>query len=87
MKADWVELLGVTAAVILPLFNFPLVFKMVRRKSSKDLSIVWALGVWTCTVLMTPQAIRSSDLAFRLYGFINLVSFSLVTFFVLKYRD
>lgn len=84
---NWTEGLGIVAGVILPLFNFPLVLKMVRRKSSRDLSVTWALGVWVCIVLMTPQAVRSSDLAFRLFGIINLVSFSLVTFFVLKYRD
>ena len=83
---DWVEKLGVAAAAALPLFNIPLIFRLLKRKSSGDFSIPWALGVWGCSVLMTPQALRSHDPAFRAYGIINITFFSIVTFFILKYR-
>ena len=83
---DWVEKIGVVSGIALPLFNIPLIYKLIQRKSSKDLSLTWALGVWVCIVLMTPQALRSVDLAFRLYGIVNIIFFSIVVFFVLKYR-
>ena len=83
---DWVEVIGVIAGVVLPLFNIPLIARLIKRKSSEDLSLVWALGVWVCIVLMTPQGLRSADLAFRAYSVVNIIFFSAVTFFILKYR-
>ena len=83
---DWIEKIGVISGIALPLFNIPLIVKLIQRKSSKDLSLTWALGVWVCIVLMTPQALRSHDLAFRLFGIVNIIFFSIVVFFVLKYR-
>ena len=84
---DWIQKVGVAAGVVLPLFNIPLVMKIVKRKSSKDFSLSWAIGVWVCIVLMTPQALRSEDIAFRAYGAVNVIFFTLVLFFVLKYRS
>ncbi len=83
---DWVGIVGTVAGVALPLFNIPLILKLVKRKSSEDFSRSWALGVWVCILLMTPQALRSPDSTFRIYGIINLVFFSGVVFFILKYR-
>ena len=83
---DWVETVGVVGGVVLPLFNIPLIARLIKRKSSEDLSVVWAIGVWVCIVLMTPQGLRSTDLAFRMYSVVNIIFFSVVTFFILKYR-
>lgn len=84
--SDWISFIGVVAAVALPLFNIPLILHLVKRKSSGDLSLSWAIGVWVCILLMTPQALRSTDLTFKLFGIVNLVFFSAVVFFILKYR-
>ena len=86
MSGDWVESVGTISAVVLPLFNVPLILKIVKRKSASDFSVSWAVGVWVCILLMSPQAFRSPDMAFRVFGIFNLIFFSLVTFFVLKYR-
>ncbi|MGH7198420.1 MAG: hypothetical protein ACREH5_06765 [Candidatus Omnitrophota bacterium] len=83
---SWIEKIGMVAGVVLPLFNIPLIVRLIKRKSSKDFSVLWAVGVWICIILMTPQALRSSDLAFRAFGIVNVIFFSLVTFFILKYR-
>jgi uncharacterized protein with PQ loop repeat len=83
----WIEKLGVVSAVALPFFNIPLIVRMVQRKSSNDFSLTWTLGVWVCIVLMTPQAMRSTDAAFRAFGVLNLLFFSAVTFLILKYRQ
>lgn len=82
----WIQDIGVVSSIALPFFNIPLIMKMIRRKSSKDMSLSWALGVWVCIVLMTPQALRSADPAFRAYGVVNILFFSVVVFFVLKYH-
>ena len=84
--SDLIEKLGIVSGVVMPLFNIPLILRIIQRKSSGDISLSWALGVWTCILLMTPQALRSHDTAFRSFGVVNLVFFSAVTFFVLKYR-
>lgn len=86
MAGDWIEKVGIVSSVALPLFNIPLIFRLVKRKSSDDFSIAWAVGVWACIILMTPQALRSSDVAFRAYGIVNIFFFSVVAFLILKYR-
>ena len=87
MPAEWIEKIGLVSGVALPLFNIPLILRILKRKSAADLSVSWAVGVWICILLMTPQAVRSSDPAFRLFGIINAVFFSVVTFLVVKYRS
>ena len=82
----WIERIGMISAVVLPFFNIPLIVRMVQRKSSNDFSLFWALGVWACIGLMTPQALRSPDAAFRAFGLFNFLFFSVVVFLVLKYR-
>jgi thiol:disulfide interchange protein len=86
MSGDWIQTTALIAGITLPLFNVPLIVRIIKRRSSADLSMSWALGVWACIVLMTPQALRSDDISFRLYGIVNIIFFSGVVFFVLKYR-
>ncbi len=83
----WVEKIGVFSAIALPFFNIPLILRLIQRKSAKDFSLSWALGVWVCIALMTPQTLRSADPAFHAYGVLNLVFFSAVTFLIIKYRN
>ena len=78
--------IGAIAGFALPLFNIPLILRMIKRKSSDDISITWVVGVWVCIVLMTPRALTSDDLAFRLFGITNIIFFTLVVFFTLKFR-
>jgi uncharacterized protein with PQ loop repeat len=83
----WIEWMGVVSGIALPLFNIPLIIKLIKRKSSADLSLTWAVGVWVCIVFMTPRALSSPDIAFKAFGAMNIVFFSIVTFFVVKYRS
>ena len=83
---DYFQNIGFIAGVILPFFNIPLILRMIKRKSSEDISLTWVIGVWVCIVLMTPRALLSEDLAFRAFGVTNVLFFSLVFFFSVKYR-
>ena len=83
--SDIIEKVGVVAGVALPLFNIPLIVRLIQRKSAEDFSLSWAVGVWFCIVLMTPQALRSNDIAFRAYGVVNILFFSVVAFLIVKY--
>src|SRR5437870_10940253 len=53
------QYISAAAAVILPLFNIPLIVRIQQRRSSQDVSLTWALGVWACFVLMLPSGLTS----------------------------
>ena len=84
--SDWVEKIGLVSSVALPLFNIPLIVRLIQRKRSEDFSMAWAVGVWVCIIFMTPQALRSTDLAFKSFGVVNIIFFSVVVFLIVKYR-
>ncbi len=81
-----VVLFGIVAAVVLPFFNIPLILRIRRRKSSQDVSLVWAWGVFVCILLMFPSALRSRDIVFKMFSIVNFLFFSAVVYYVAKYR-
>ena len=81
-----IDTIGLIAAVILPLFNIPLILRIVKRKSSEDISLTWALGVWVCIVLMFPSGLKSTDFVWRTYNIVNVLFFTIVVMTTLKYR-
>lgn len=83
---DIIKTAGIAAGIIMPLFNLPLVYKILKRKSSTDISLVWALGIWGSIVLMLPSSLISPDPVFRIFGVLNFLLFSGVLFAVLKFR-
>ena len=64
---DFLIHMGAIAGFILPFFDIPLIFHIIRRKSSDDISLVWVIGVETCILLMSPSALTSKDIAFRAF--------------------
>lgn len=87
MEISLIDALGLAAAFVLPLFNIPLILRIVRRKSSQDISLCWALGVWACLMLMAPSGFTSQDVVWRTFNYTNLVLFTGVVFVILKYRN
>ena len=83
---DFIEKLGWISAVVLPFWNIPLIVRIGQRKSSKDISLAWALGVLICLVGMLPSGLRSADGVFKAFTVVNLAIFSLVVVQVLRYR-
>lgn len=79
--------IALIAAIILPLWNIPLIVKVIKRRSSKDISISWVLGVWICFLLMAPEAFRSPDIVWRAFNIMNLILFTAVAIAVLVYRN
>ncbi len=78
--------IALVMAIILPLFNIPLIVRIIKRKSSRDISIAWAVGVWTCFLLMAPSGFHSKDMVWRLFNISNFILFSMVLVSVLAYR-
>lgn len=83
---SWYQSLGLVASVCLPLFNIPLMMRMIQRRSSADLSLIWVLGVFFCIVATLPAAYYSPDLVFRVYQVINIIFFSGVMFLAVYFR-
>ena len=81
-----IQHIGMIAAVAMPLWNIPLILTIQRRKSSKDLSALWAGGVFGCILLMLPAALVSPDRIFKAYSVMNTVFFGLVFAQVMRYR-
>ena len=78
--------LGQLAAILMPLFNIPLIVKIVRRKSSADISILWAVGLWSSSVLMAPSAFLHGDKVAIGFNIVNVMMLTCVLITVLVYR-
>ncbi len=81
-----IKTLGLISAIILPLWNIPLIVRIIKRKSSKDISLFWALGVWVCLLGMFPSGLVSADIIWKTFNIINLVLFTAVTICAVIYH-
>lgn len=83
---ELIQKIALIAAVVLPLWNLPLIVRIIKRRSSQDISIYWAIGVWICLALMAPAGFISKDPVWRIFNIVNLSIFSLVVFVIIFYR-
>jgi uncharacterized protein with PQ loop repeat len=81
-----VENIGLVASIVMPLWNIPLIVRIVRRRSSEDISMSWVMGVWICALLMAPSGVTSTDLVWRCFNIVNLITFTGVVIAVWRYR-
>lgn len=80
------ETIGLIASIVMPLWNIPLIIRIVKRRSSADISMGWVLGVWICAILMAPSGFTSPDIVWRSFNMVNLVLFTGVVIAVFRYR-
>ena len=80
------EKVSLWAAIILPLFNIPLIIRIIQRRSSEDISTVWVMGVWVCALLMAPSGFASPDVVWRTYNIVNIILFTGVVIAVWAFR-
>lgn len=81
-----IDKLALIAAITLPLWNIPLIVRIIKRRSSKDLSLFWAVGVWVSFALMFPSGIKSQDFVYRIFTMVNFFFFSMVTLFAVIFH-
>jgi uncharacterized protein with PQ loop repeat len=86
MLAEWVEKIGLVAAVTVPVFNIPLIARIVKRKSSEDISLTWVVGVWICFVLMLPSGLMTDDVVWKAFNTANIIFFTVVMVVSVKYH-
>ncbi len=81
------EHVPMVAAAALPLFDIPLIVRIIRRRSSADISVSWIVGLWVCSVGMAPAAIISSeDLVWKTFNVVNVILLTGVLIAVIYYR-
>ena len=78
--------IALISAIILPFWNIPLIVRIVKRKTSADISLYWAIGVWSCFACMAPAGFTSEDLVWRIFNILNFIVFTIVAIFVVIYR-
>lgn len=81
-----IKLVGLIAALVLPLWNIPLIAKIMDRKSSKDFSFLWTFGVWFTLLAMLPSALVSNDFVFKVFNIANITIFTAVVIAVVRHR-
>ena len=78
--------MGMVAAVVLPLWNIPLIVRIHHRKSSHDVSLWWAFGVLGCMLLMMPSALVSPDPVYKVFMLVNLALFGTLVTQIVRYH-
>ncbi len=86
MGSLMIKILGMVSAVAMPFFDIPLIARIVRRKSSEDISLVWTVGIYVCILGMLPSSLVSSDPILVAFGIVNAALFTAVVVAVFWYR-
>jgi hypothetical protein len=60
-EKSMIQTVGMISGIIMPFFNIPLIIRIIRRRSSEDISLVWVVGAWICVMGMLPQSLQSPD--------------------------
>jgi hypothetical protein len=81
-----IQTIGMLSGLIMPVFNVPLIMRIVHRRSSGDISLIWVIGVWICVMAMLPASLQSSDPVLFLFGIANFLFFTAVSLTVLYFH-
>jgi hypothetical protein len=81
-----IQTLGMVSAIAMPFFDIPLIWRVMQRKSSQDISLVWTFGIWVCILGMLPSSWVSPDPILKAFGVVNAVLFTAVVVAVVWYH-
>ena len=79
------QTLGMVSAVAMPFFDIPLIWRIIQRQSSEDISLIWTFGIWICILGMLPSSWVSPDPILKAFGVVNTVLFTAVVGVVVWY--
>ncbi len=82
---NW-ETIGFWAGISLPLWDLPLIIRIIKRKSSSDISLTWIWGLWGASVLMAPSAFAVGNKLAIGFNIVNVIMLSVVLVIVMKYH-
>lgn len=78
--------MGVVSGILMPFFNIPLIVRVIRRRSSADISLVWTVGAWICVMGILPSSLQSPDPVLLAFGAVNAIFFTGVFISVLYFH-
>ena len=81
-----IQTLGMVSGIMMPFFNLPLMLRIIRRRSSQDISLVWVVGVWFCVMGLLPSSLQSPDPILLAFGVVNALFFTGVFLSVLYFH-
>ena len=81
-----IQTLAMLSGILMPFFNIPLMMRIIRRRSSEDISLVWVIGVWFCVIGMLPHSLQSMEPVLLAFGVVNSLFFTAVLFSVLYFH-
>ncbi|MFH1782449.1 MAG: hypothetical protein ABH848_02410 [Candidatus Omnitrophota bacterium] len=81
-----IDKIALVASIVLPLWNIPLIIRIIKRRSAQDISIPWAVGVWVCLLALLPSGLKTDFLVWKAFTISNFILFSGVTFCTLFYH-
>jgi uncharacterized protein with PQ loop repeat len=80
------DTVGFWAGVMLPLWDIPLIVRVIRRKSSADISLLWTWGLWLSSVFMAPSSFLVHNPMAMAFNIVNVTTLTVVLIAVVKYR-
>jgi uncharacterized protein with PQ loop repeat len=86
MDIIWIQKIGMVSAIALPFFDIPLILRIVKRKSSEDISLIWTFGIFACTLGMLPSSLMSTDPILVAFAIVNTILFAAVVVAVVMYH-
>jgi len=78
--------ISLVAGIALPFWNIPLIIRLIKRKSSNDISIWWAWGVFICLSAMLPHGLITEEVVLRWFTISNFLLFALTLLIILIYH-
>jgi len=81
-----IQTLAMFSGILMPFFNIPLIIRIVRRRSSQDISLLWVVGVWFCVIAMLPHSLQSPEPVLLAFGVVNALFFTGVLVTVLYFH-
>ncbi|MBU4343251.1 MAG: hypothetical protein KKG01_06465 [Candidatus Omnitrophica bacterium] len=73
-----IDKIALVASLVMPFWNIPLIIRIIKRRSSDDISIYWAVGIWLCLLAMLPSALKSDFIVWKAFAIGNLFMFTIV---------
>ena len=78
--------ISLIAGIVLPFWNIPLIVRVIKRRSSEDISLWWGIGVWVSLALMLPHGLITEEMVLRWFTIANFTLFTITFIIILMYH-
>jgi len=78
--------ISLIAGILLPFWNIPLIIRVIKRKSSADISLLWGCGIWCCLLAMLPYGLITDEIVLKGFAVTNFILFTITFTIILIYH-